>query len=183
MRRARGGGPRRACRPWPWCTGPAAGSPHRPRRMRSCATGDAHDGDTMPSRTGHDPGRQVDRESIRGEPAVVLRAGETFAITTWPAALHRVGTAFPAASRSAAVTAWGCPDDMPPVPSEESQADPLSVKACQCPAAGAIADPRLPLAMRPFLIAGWRVRRSRHACGVLAWVPTLLCEVESRFAE
>ena len=25
----------------------------------------------------------------------------------------------------------------------------LSVKACQCPAAGAIADPRLPLAMRP----------------------------------
>jgi hypothetical protein len=100
------------------------GSPHRPRRMRSCATGgDAHDGDTMPSRTGHDPGRQVDRESIRGEPAVVLRAGETFAITTWPAALHRVGTAFPGASRSAAVTAWGCPDDMPRVPSEESQAD------------------------------------------------------------
>jgi hypothetical protein len=53
VRRARGGGPRRPCRPWPWCTGPAAGSPHRPRRMRSRATsGGAHDGDTVPSRTG-----------------------------------------------------------------------------------------------------------------------------------
>lgn len=106
---------------WTATTRPALALVHRARSGQSAQT--MSDGGRGPPATTRTTGtlcpagqvtidRQVDRESIRGEPAVVLRAGEIFAITTWPATLHHAGTALSGASRSAAVTAWGCPDDM-----------------------------------------------------------------------